>query len=141
MVGNEENVRGVSLWLRWGQSPKCHGTSGFGGVLLCVDSNPAPPSLPFSTPTIKKEKKKKERKNRKVSLEDYCHTAVTVTVPCGQYGGGIGGGRMVGWGGGGQLNTTPLPFLSHSLSLSLSPPLLLPNPLLSLVISSPRGER
>lgn len=73
-----------------------------------------------------------------MSLEDYCHTAVTVTVPCGQYGGGIGGGRMVDGEVGGSW--TPLPFL-FSLTLSLSHPLLFPNPLLSLVISSPHGER
>lgn len=51
-----------------------------------------------------------------MSLEDYCHTAVTVTVPRGQYGGGIGGGRMVEREGGGWLNSTPLPFLSFSLT-------------------------
>lgn len=48
----------------------------------------------------KYKKKKGEKKSRKVSLEDYFHTAATMTMPCGQYGGRIGKGRMVGWGGG-----------------------------------------
>lgn len=55
-----------------------------------------------------------------MSLEDYCHTAVTVTVPRGQYGGRIGGGRMVEREGGGWLNSTPLPFLSLSYPPSSS---------------------
>lgn len=63
--------------------------------------------------------KRRERKKRKVSLEDYCHTAVTVTVPRGQYGGGIGGGRMVEREGGGAVE---LHSPSFSLLLSLSYP-------------------
>lgn len=50
------------------------------------------PSLP---PTPLKDRKRKG-KNRKVSPEDYCHTAVTVMVPRRQEWGGGGGGG--GWG-------------------------------------------
>lgn len=111
------------LWVWWGVVVCGGGGGGWELTMPPTPSPPAPSSFPLSAPLPPlKNKKRKKRKNRKVSLEDYCHTAVTVTVPCGQYGGGIGGGRMVGWGGGGQLNTTPL----HSLSLSLTPP---PTPL------------
>lgn len=131
----------------WGTISKCHGTSGFGRVLLlCVERGLTmpPPQIPLSTqppPHTLRNLKRKEGKNREVSLEDYCHTAVTVTVPCGQYGGGIGRGPMVGWGGGGPFEHHSPHSLTPSLSLSLLPPSSSQTPLPSLVISSIRGER